>query len=226
MLPAHPCAQYTNEWEKYVTRQARWVDSRKRLQDPERRVHAESVIWAFKSPLRQGPDLPGLPRALLLEGRDSSPNSSCAWTTTCTRTARPDRHRRIPPHRRHRLGADEKVAAELDGVEHSHGPPPLTLPTNQALAVGPEIEYSVVPGAGSSRAALLIASELLGSYARTSATKATSPKRMQPQPSPHAIPAPSSSMCATPRCGTTSQIPKSGAPKPPGRSSSPLRHHR
>ena len=64
--------QYTDEWRDYVTRQARWVDfdhDYKTL-EPD---YMESVLWAFKSLLRQGPGLRGLPgAALLLERRDAA----------------------------------------------------------------------------------------------------------------------------------------------------------
>ena len=113
--------------------------------------YMESVIWAFKRLYDKGPDLPGLPRAaLLLEGRDPLSNHELRMdddvykdrqdqTVTVAFRLTADTA----------LGADEKVAAELDGVRSTRlDHHPWTLPTNQALAVGPEIEYSVVPGAG------------------------------------------------------------------------------
>ena len=70
-LPAS-VMKYTGEWRDYVTRQARWVDfdNDYRTMNPD---YMESVIWAFKQLLRQGPGLRGLPgAALLLERRDAA----------------------------------------------------------------------------------------------------------------------------------------------------------
>ena len=66
------------------------------------------------------------------------------------------------------LAANKNIVAELAGVEAlAWTTTPWTLPTNQALAVGPDIEYVVVPGAGElSGRRFLIAADLLGTYAK------------------------------------------------------------
>ena len=55
----------TPEWERYVTRQARWVDFANDYKTLDL-SYMESVMWAFKIAVRQGPDLRGLPRAVVL----------------------------------------------------------------------------------------------------------------------------------------------------------------
>ena len=62
-------------------------------------TYMESVIWAFKTALRQGPGLRGLPRAaVLLARRDAAvATTSCGWTTTSTRCARTRRSRSTFP---------------------------------------------------------------------------------------------------------------------------------
>ena len=161
--------KYTNEWEKYVTRQARWVD----FENDYKTLNVEymeSVIWAFKRLYDKGLTYQGF-RVLPYCWKDETPLSNHELrmdddvykdrqdqTVTVAFRLTADTA----------LGADEKVAAELDGVEAlAWTTTPWTLPTNQALAVGPEIEYSVVPGAGKFEGrSFLIASELLGSYAK------------------------------------------------------------
>ena len=161
--------KYTNEWEKYVTRQARWVD----FENDYKTLNVEymeSVIWAFKRLYDKGLTYQGF-RVLPYCWKDETPLSNHELrmdddvykdrqdqTVTVAFRLTADTA----------LGADEKIAAELDGVEAlAWTTTPWTLPTNQALAVGPEIEYSVVPGAGKFEGrSFLIASDLLGSYAK------------------------------------------------------------
>jgi isoleucyl-tRNA synthetase len=65
---------------------------RQRLQDLNP-TFMESVLWAFKTAVRQGPGLRGLPRACPTAGttRRRCPTTSCAWTRTSTRTGRTPR---------------------------------------------------------------------------------------------------------------------------------------
>ena len=119
--------KYTGEWRDYVTRQARWVDFDNDYQtmNPD---YMESVIWAFKQLLRQGPGLRGLPGpALLLERRDAAVQPRAA-----------DGRRRLPDapgpgrHRRLRLtsGPAEGALALVWTTT------PWTLPSNLAVMVG------------------------------------------------------------------------------------------
>ena len=64
--------RYTEDWRAYVTRQARWVDfdnDYKTLDLP----YMESVMWAFKCSVGQGPHLRRLPSpVVLLAVRDAA----------------------------------------------------------------------------------------------------------------------------------------------------------
>ena len=73
----------------YVTRQARWVDFDNDYKTLDR-DYMESVIWAFKTLVRQGPGVRGpAGAAVLLERRDPAvATTSCGWTTTSTSRAR------------------------------------------------------------------------------------------------------------------------------------------
>ena len=82
---------YTDEWQDYVTRQARWVDFDHDYKTLEP-GYMESVLWAFKSLYDKG---------LVYEGcgccptagatRRRCPTTSCGWTTRSTRTGRTPR---------------------------------------------------------------------------------------------------------------------------------------
>ena len=79
--------QYTNDWQEYVNRQARWVDFENDYKTLDT-DYMESVIWAFKTPVRQGPGLRGLPgAALLLARRDAAvqPRAADGQTSTSQR---------------------------------------------------------------------------------------------------------------------------------------------
>ena len=161
--------KYTNEWEQYVTRQARWVD----FENDYKTLNVEymeSVIWAFKRLYDKGLTYQGF-RVLPYCWKDETPLSNHELrmdddvyqdrqdqTVTVAFTLTADDS----------LAANKNVVAELAGVEAlAWTTTPWTLPTNQALAVGPDIEYVVVPGAGEfSRRRFLIAADLLGTYAK------------------------------------------------------------
>ena len=161
--------KYTNEWEQYVTRQARWVD----FENDYKTLNVEymeSVIWAFKRLYDKGLTYQGF-RVLPYCWKDETPLSNHELrmdddvyqdrqdqTVTVAFALTADDS----------LAANKNVVAELAGVEAlAWTTTPWTLPTNQALAVGPDIEYVVVPGAGEfSRRRFLIAADLLGTYAK------------------------------------------------------------
>ena len=161
--------KYTNEWEQYVTRQARWVD----FENDYKTLNVEymeSVIWAFKRLYDKGLMYQGF-RVLPYCWKDETPLSNHELrmdddvyqdrqdqTVTVAFTLTADDS----------LAANKSVVAELVGVEAlAWTTTPWTLPTNQALAVGPDIEYVVVPGAGElSGRRFLIAADLLGTYAK------------------------------------------------------------
>ncbi|XCI63093.1 isoleucine--tRNA ligase [Mycolicibacterium parafortuitum] len=149
--------KYTGEWRDYVTRQARWVDF-----DNDYKTldigFMESVIWVFKQLWDKGLAYEGN-RVLPYCWNDETPLSS------------------------HELRMDDDVyqsrqdPALTVGYRVTDGPvpdlvgaylliwttTPWTLPSNQAVAVNPEITYVVVEADGRR---YVLAESRLGAYAR------------------------------------------------------------
>lgn len=154
--------RYTDEWREYVTRQARWVDFDNDYKTLDL-TYMESVVWAFKQLYDKGLAYEGY-RVLPYCWRDETPLSN------------------------HELRMDDDVyqsrqdPALTVGVRLETGElalvwttTPWTLPSNLAVAVGPEIDYVVVapvegPLAGDR---VLLAASRLGSYARELGEDAT-----------------------------------------------------
>ncbi|MEI7991198.1 MAG: isoleucine--tRNA ligase, partial [Actinomycetota bacterium] len=141
--------RYTSEWERYVTRQARWVDfdnDYKTLDLP----YMESVMWAFKTLWDKGLVYEGF-RVLAYCWRCETPLSN-----TETRMDDVYRDRQDPAL---------TVAFALDNGDRilAWTTTPWTLPSNLALAVGPDIEYAVMEQDGQR---YLLADARLGSYER------------------------------------------------------------
>ncbi len=126
--------RYTSEWERYVTRQARWVDFEndyKTLDTP----YMESVMWAFKTLWDKGLIYEGF-RVLAYCWRCETPLSN-----TETRMDDVYRDRQDPALTvRFRLETGEDLLAWTTT--------PWTLPSNLALAVNPDVEYSVLEAQG------------------------------------------------------------------------------
>jgi isoleucyl-tRNA synthetase len=132
--------RYTAEWERYVTRQARWVDfadDYKTMDLP----YMESVLWAFKRLWEQG---------LIYQAYRVMPYSWGAETPLSNFEIRLD------DATRPRQDPALTVGFDLAPAPGDPGPlrilawttTPWTLPSNLALAVGPELEYSIVDLAG------------------------------------------------------------------------------
>src|SRR4249920_3015796 len=146
--------RYTNEWERYVTRQARWVDfanDYKTLDLP----YMESVMWAFRSLWDKGLVYEGF-RVLAYCWRCETPLSN-----TETRMDDVYRDRQDPA---------PTVWFELERTEDRPSErilawttTPWTLPSNLALAVGPDIDYAVMDEDGQR---YLLAEARLGHYER------------------------------------------------------------
>ncbi|OMC34331.1 isoleucine--tRNA ligase [Mycobacterium sp. GA-1841] len=147
--------KYTDEWRAYVTRQARWVDfdNDYKTLDP---TFMESVIWAFKQLWDKG---------LAYEGNRVLPY---CWNDET-------------PLSNHELRMDDDVyksrqdPAVTVGFTVTDGPlkgahlliwttTPWTLPSNQAVAVNPDIDYVQVQGPDGRR--YVLAQARLASYAR------------------------------------------------------------
>ncbi|HEY0373886.1 MAG TPA: isoleucine--tRNA ligase [Amnibacterium sp.] len=134
--------KYTGEWRDYVTRQARWVDfdhDYKTL-DPS---FMESVLWAFKQLHDKGLAYEGF-RVLPYCWNDETPLSNHELRMdddVYKRRQDPSVTVTFP------LVGEKAESLGLTAVRAlAWTTTPWTLPTNLALAVGPGIEYAVVPG--------------------------------------------------------------------------------
>ena len=122
--------KYTQDWERYVTRQARWVDFANDYKTLDL-SYMESVMWAFKTLYDKGLIYEGF-RVLAYCWRCETPLSN-------TETRMDDVYRDRQ---------DQTLTVWFDLVPTEGGPreriavwttTPWTLPSNLALAVGPDI---------------------------------------------------------------------------------------
>ena len=171
--------KYTDEWRQYVTRQARWVDFDNDYKTLDI-TYMESVIWAFKQLHDKGLAYEGH-RVLPYCWRDQTPLSN---------------HELRMDDDVYKMRQDQTVTvtfplvgekAEALGLTAVRAlawtTTPWTLPTNLALAVGPDITYAVVPAGPNGTpdaevrreggsvsevlgAEYLLALDLVGSYAK------------------------------------------------------------
>ncbi|MDA8284580.1 MAG: isoleucine--tRNA ligase, partial [Actinomycetota bacterium] len=133
--------RYTHEWRRYVTRQARWVD----FDDDYKTMdlsYMESVMWALRQLYDKG---------LLYEGYRVLPYCWECETPLSNFETRQDnayRDRQDPAVTvAFSVEADpgapeEALRGELDVWAWTTTP--WTLPSNLALAVGPDVDYAVV----------------------------------------------------------------------------------
>ncbi|HEY8588698.1 MAG TPA: isoleucine--tRNA ligase, partial [Naasia sp.] len=132
--------RYTKEWEEYVTRSARWVDFENDYKTLDV-TFMESVIWAFKQLHDKGLAYEGF-RVLPYCWNDETPLSN---------------HELRMDDDVYKMRQDQTVTvtfplvgtkAESLGLTGTRAlawtTTPWTLPTNMALAVGPDIEYAVL----------------------------------------------------------------------------------
>ncbi|WP_413353391.1 isoleucine--tRNA ligase [Microbacterium sp. 1P06AB] len=166
--------EYTQEWENYVTRQARWVDFERGYKTLDT-GYMESVLWAFKELYDKDLAYEGH-RVLPYCWRDETPLSN---------------HELRMDDDVYKMRQDPSVTvtfplvgakAEALGLTAVRAlawtTTPWTLPTNLALAVGPDIEYVVLPGGPAGAADVhedalegqshryLLAADLLANYAK------------------------------------------------------------
>ncbi|MGY3263366.1 isoleucine--tRNA ligase [Frigoribacterium sp. 2355] len=165
--------QYTDEWQRYVTRQARWVDF-----DHDYKTldvdYMESVVWAFKQLHDKGLAYEGF-RVLPYCWHDQTPLSN--HELRMDDDVYKNRQDQTVTVAFPLVGAKAE-ALGLTGVEAlAWTTTPWTLPTNMALAVGPAIDYVTVPHAllpgertGDQElltgSVFLLAADTLGAYAR------------------------------------------------------------
>ena len=135
--------EYTREWQEYVTRQARWVDFENDYKTLDI-TFMESVIWAFKRLYDKGLAYEGF-RVLPYCWHDETPLSNHELRMDDdVYKMRQDQSVTVT----FPLVGERAEALGLTGVEAlAWTTTPWTLPTNLALAVGPNIGYAIVPSA-------------------------------------------------------------------------------
>ena len=132
--------KYANEWEKYVTRQARWVDFSNSYKTMDKGF-MESVLWAFKELYNKG---------LIYESMRVMPYSWACETPLSNFETKLDNA--------YRERADKAITVSFQLADKPHGAPddcleyrvlawtttPWTLPSNLALAVNATMDYSCI----------------------------------------------------------------------------------
>lgn len=134
--------KFTREWEDYITRQARWVDfdNDYKTLDPD---YMESVIWAFKTLHDKGYIYEGH-RVLPYCWNDETPLSN--HELKMDDDVYQDRTDQTATVGVHLLDDSGEPTGELALIWTTTA---WTLPSNLAIAAGPEIEYvEVVPTEG------------------------------------------------------------------------------
>ncbi|HEV7824728.1 MAG TPA: isoleucine--tRNA ligase [Mycobacteriales bacterium] len=129
--------RYTEDWRRYVTRQARWVDFDNDYKTLDL-SYMESVLWAFKTLFDKG---------LIYEGFRVLPYCwRCETPLSNTETRMDDVYRA-------RQDPAVTVAFTLETGEKLlvWTTTPWTLPSNLAIAVGPDIDYAVLAGPDGTR---------------------------------------------------------------------------
>lgn len=140
--------RYTDEWQRYVTRQARWVDFSNDYKTLDA-SYMESVMWAFRTLWDKGLIYEGF-RVLAYCWRCETPLSN-----TETRMDDVYRDRQDPALTvSFTLETGEKILAWTTT--------PWTLPSNLALAVGPDIDYALLRHSDGDT--YIIAEARLGAY--------------------------------------------------------------
>ena len=157
----------TDAWERYVTRQARWVDFENDYRTMDL-TFMESVLWAFQQLYERG---------LAYEGYRVLPYCwECETPLSNFETRQDDSYRdRTDPAVTVLFDLEPLPAPASSGDASTLSGPlrllvwtttPWTLPSNLALAVGPDLEYAVLelPGPRSEER-LVIGAECLDAYA-------------------------------------------------------------
>jgi isoleucyl-tRNA synthetase len=148
--------RYTRDWERYVTRQARWVDFEndyKTLDLP----YMESVMWAFKTLFDKG---------LIYEGYRVLPYCwRCETPLSNTETRMDDvyKQRQDPAVTVMFRLLDETGAPSKTSIL-AWTTTPWTLPSNLALAVNADVEYAVMEEPSGEQ--YIVASPRVGAYSK------------------------------------------------------------
>ena len=151
--------KYTNEWRSYVTRQARWVDFDNDYKTLDLDF-MESVIWAFKQLWDEELAYEGN-RVLPYCWNDETPLSSHELRMDDdVYQSRQDPALTVGYRIEEQTAAQDLVGAYLLIWTTT----PWTLPSNQAVAVNPDVDYVLVAAPDGRR--YVLAAARLGAYAR------------------------------------------------------------
>jgi len=130
--------KYTNEWQNYVNRQARWVDFENDYKTMDRN-YMESVIWAFKELYKKG---------LVYESMRVMPYSWACQTPVSDFETKMDNAYREKHSKAVTVAVKlrSKISSLPDLPTYCliWTTTPWTLPSNLAIAVGKDIEYVAV----------------------------------------------------------------------------------
>ena len=131
--------KYTQEWEYYVTRQGRWVDFKNDYKTMDKNF-MESCLWAFKELYNKG---------LIYESMRVMPYSWAAETPVSNFETRIDNATREREDKaayvKFRLREKPKGAPDAENYYLiAWTTTPWTLPSNLALAVNRELEYTFI----------------------------------------------------------------------------------
>ncbi|WP_235174453.1 isoleucine--tRNA ligase [Tomitella biformata] len=156
--------EYTDDWERYVTRQARWVDFENDYKTLDV-TFMESVIWAFKELYDKGLAYEGY-RVLPYCWRDETPLSNHELRMDDdVYKSRQDPAVTVG----YQVAGNDGALSALDGAHLLiWTTTPWTLPSNLAVAVHPEVEYvhiATAPAEGEGKR-VLMARALVGKFAK------------------------------------------------------------
>ena len=158
--------QYADEWRFYVNRMARWVDFDNDYKTLDVN-YMESVIWAFSELYKKG---------LIYEGMRVLPYSWAAETVLSNHETKLDDSYRERDDPALTVAFSVKKLSDAAGVALADvlgdlqlnilawTTTPWTLPSNLGLAVGPEIEYSIIKPANQNEKGYLLATAALAKY--------------------------------------------------------------
>jgi isoleucyl-tRNA synthetase len=148
--------QFTEDWEEYINRAARWVDFEndyKTLDLP----YMESVMWAFKTLYDKG---------LIYEGYRVMPY--------CWRCETPLSNTELKMDDAYKNRQDTAATVKFQLLDAAGAPTndhilawtttPWTLPSNLAVAVGPDIDYALLEGTDGER--FYVGAARVGAYAK------------------------------------------------------------
>lgn len=127
--------QFTEEWQKYVTRQARWVDFEHDYKTLDL-TYMESVMWAIKTLWQKG---------WIYEGYRVVPYSWAIQSPLSNFETRLDNsyRERQDPAITVAFTLEKQAGEEKELKLLVWTTTPWTLPSNLAIAVGPEIDYAI-----------------------------------------------------------------------------------